>query len=109
MRGRDATVLVYRLWVLTHQGCKNWSPMPSKQVVSDEVLARALCMYAGMVGQVLNNPQRWLGVDEDPLTAGLPARSSMLFATAPSATSRPPRRTGPRSPTRSVPSGGSGG
>ena len=48
--------------------------MPSKQVVSDEVLARALGMYAGMVGQVLNNPQRWLGVDEEPLTAGLPAR-----------------------------------
>ena len=34
-----------------------------------------LGMYAGMVGQVLNNPRRWLGVDEDPrLTAGLPAR-----------------------------------
>jgi hypothetical protein len=49
--------------------------MPSKQVVSDEALSRALGMYAGMVGQVLNNPRRWLGVDEDPrLTAGLPAR-----------------------------------
>jgi hypothetical protein len=31
-------------------------------------------MYAGMVGQVLNNPRRWRGVDEDPLTSGLPAR-----------------------------------
>ena len=49
--------------------------MPNKQVVSDEALSRALGMYAGMVGQVLNNPRRWLGVDEDPpLTAGLPAR-----------------------------------
>jgi hypothetical protein len=49
--------------------------MPSKQVVSDEALSRALGMYAGLVGQVLNNPRRWLGVDEDPpLTAGLPAR-----------------------------------
>ena len=49
--------------------------MPSKQVVSDEALSAALGMYAGMVGQVLNNPRRWLGVDEDPpLTAGLPAR-----------------------------------
>jgi hypothetical protein len=48
--------------------------MPSKQVVSDEVLARALGMYAGMVGQVLNNPQTLARVDEDPLTAGRPAR-----------------------------------
>jgi hypothetical protein len=49
--------------------------MPNKQVVSDEALSRALGMYAGMVGQVLNNPRRWLGVDEDPpLTAGLPIR-----------------------------------
>lgn len=49
--------------------------MPSKQVISDEVLSRALGIYAGMVGQVLSNPRRWLGVDEDPpLTAGLPAR-----------------------------------
>jgi hypothetical protein len=49
--------------------------MPSKQTVSDEALSRALGMYAGMVGQVLTNPRRWLGVDEDPpLTAGWPAR-----------------------------------
>jgi hypothetical protein len=69
--------------------------MPSKQVVSDEVLARALGMYAGMVGQVLNNPQRWLGVDEDPPHCW-PARPGprCCFATAPSATSHPPRRTG---------------
>ena len=49
--------------------------MPSKQVVSDEALSRALGMYAGMVSRVLTNPRRWLGVDEDPpLTAGLPVR-----------------------------------
>ena len=49
--------------------------MPRKQAVSDEALSRALSMYAGMVGQVLNNPRRWLGVDEDPpLTAGWPVR-----------------------------------
>jgi len=78
--------------------CKNWSPMPSKQVVSDEALSAALGMYAGMVGQVLNNPRRWLGVDEDPpLTAGPPG-SSMLSVTALSATSHPPRRTGRRPP-----------
>jgi hypothetical protein len=49
--------------------------MPGEQVISDEALSRALGMYAGMVGQVLNNPRRWLGVDEEPpLNAGLPAR-----------------------------------
>lgn len=49
--------------------------MPSKQVISDEALSRTLGIYAGMVGQVLNNPRRWLGVDEEPpLNAGLPAR-----------------------------------
>ena len=50
--------------------------MPGKQVISDEALSRALGMYAGMVSQVLNNPRRWLGVDEEPpLNAGLPARA----------------------------------
>jgi hypothetical protein len=83
--------------------------MPSKQVVSDEVRARALGMYAGTVGQVLNNPQRWLGSTRTPSLPACPPGSSMLFATAPSATSHPPRRTGPRSPTPSVPSGGFGG
>src|SRR6187455_2726133 len=54
---------------------KNGSPMPGKQVVSDEALSRALGIYVGMVSQVLNNPRRWLGVDEEPpLNAGLPAR-----------------------------------
>jgi hypothetical protein len=46
-----------------------------RNAVSDEALARALGIYAGMVSRVLANPERWLGVDEDlPLTAGLPVR-----------------------------------
>ena len=49
--------------------------MSRQPVVSDEALSRALGLYAGLVGQVLTNPRRWLGVDEDPpLTAGLPVR-----------------------------------
>ena len=47
----------------------------ANSVVTDEALARGLGAYAGLVNRVLENPQRWLGVDEDPpLTAGLPAR-----------------------------------
>ena len=49
--------------------------MPGKQAVSDQALSRALGLYAGMVNRVLNNPRRWLGVDEHPpLTAGWPVR-----------------------------------
>lgn len=49
--------------------------MPKSPAVSDEVLARGLSVYAGMVDLVVRNPQRWLGVDEDPpLTAGWPVR-----------------------------------
>jgi len=49
--------------------------MPKNDLVSDVALSRALGMFAGMVSRVLSNPQRWLGVDEDPpLTAGLPVR-----------------------------------
>ncbi len=33
---------------------------------SDESLARTLSVYAGMVEQVLADPARWLGSDEDP-------------------------------------------
>jgi len=47
----------------------------AKHGVSDEALAQALGVYAGMVSRVLSNPRRWLGSDEDPpLTAGLPVR-----------------------------------
>jgi len=34
--------------------------------VTDEQLARALGLYAGMVAHVLRAPQRWLGLDDDP-------------------------------------------
>jgi hypothetical protein len=84
--------------------------MPSKQVISDEALSRALGIYAGMVGQVLNNPRRWLGVDEEPpLNAGLPARLLDAVRDRASVTSYPPHRTGPSSPYRSVSTGGFGG
>lgn len=49
--------------------------MPKTPAVSDEVLSRGLSVYAGMVNQVVSNPKRWLGVDEDPpLTAAWPVR-----------------------------------
>jgi hypothetical protein len=45
-------------------------------VVTDERLADVLGIYAGMVSRVLVNPERWLGLDEDPPpTAGFPARA----------------------------------
>ena len=34
--------------------------------ITDADLHGALSTYAGMVGRVLANPQRWLGVDDDP-------------------------------------------
>ena len=44
--------------------------------VSDERIAQALGVYAGMVDRVLANPQRWLGLDDEPPpTAGFPARA----------------------------------
>jgi hypothetical protein len=50
--------------------------MAKQPAVSDETLTRALAVYAGMVRQVLDNPERWLGVDsEPPPGASLPARA----------------------------------
>ncbi len=50
--------------------------MVQNSTVSDERLARALGVYAGMVGRVLANPERWLGLDEDPPpTAKFPVRA----------------------------------
>lgn len=50
--------------------------MAKKHAVSDDSLARALGLYAGMVGHVLTNPGRWLGLDDDPAaSASLPARA----------------------------------
>lgn len=46
-----------------------------KAGVPDAVLASALAAYAGMVRQVMDNPERWLGVDQEPsLEAGRAAR-----------------------------------
>ena len=50
--------------------------MASTPAVSDETLARSLSFYAGMVGHILTQPERWLGLDDDPPpSAGFPARA----------------------------------
>ncbi len=50
--------------------------MARTPAVSDEALSRTLGLYAGMVSRVLDNPQRWLGLDDDPpKSASLPARA----------------------------------
>ena len=50
--------------------------MAKQPAVSDAALTRALAVYAGMVRQVLDNPQRWLGGDDEPSPgASLPARA----------------------------------
>jgi hypothetical protein len=50
--------------------------MAKQPAVSDATLSKALAVYAGMVRQVLDNPQRWLGADDEPAAdASLPARA----------------------------------
>ena len=50
--------------------------MAKQPAVSDAALTKALAVYAGMVRQVLDNPQRWLGGDDEPAAdASLPARA----------------------------------
>ena len=50
--------------------------MTRKSAISDEQVAGVLSRYAGMVDRVLSNPERWLGLDEDPPpTARFPARA----------------------------------
>lgn len=50
--------------------------MAQNPAVSDEQITRALGVYAGMVGHVLANPERWLGLDDEPPpTAKFPARA----------------------------------
>jgi hypothetical protein len=50
--------------------------MAKQPAVSDADLTQALAGYASMVHQVLDNPHRWLGADEEPPPdAGLPARA----------------------------------
>jgi hypothetical protein len=50
--------------------------MAKQPAVSDATLSKSLAMYAGMVRQVLDNPQRWLGAENEPAAdASLPARA----------------------------------
>jgi len=50
--------------------------MAKQPAVSDAALSKALAVYSGMVRQVLDNPQRWLGSDDEPTAdASLPARA----------------------------------
>ena len=50
--------------------------MAKQPAVSDAALTRALAGYAGMAQQVLDNPLRWLGNDDEPgPDASLPARA----------------------------------
>ncbi len=58
---------------------------------SDDALVRSLSVYAGMVEQVLADPARWLGSDEDPPPDAGPsrklldrARDSLVGDTTPS-------------------------
>jgi len=49
--------------------------MAKSSAVTDEHVTRALGFYAGMVDHVLSQPERWLGLDEDPPpTAKFPVR-----------------------------------
>src|SRR3712207_4105912 len=50
--------------------------MSQTPAISDEQVTAVLSTYAGMVDRVLGNPQRWLGMDEDPPpSAPFPARA----------------------------------
>ena len=50
--------------------------MAKQPAVSDAALTKVLAGYAGLVRQVLDNPVRWLGADDEPgADASLPARA----------------------------------
>jgi hypothetical protein len=50
--------------------------MAKNRDVADEQITRALALYAGMVGHVLTDPQRWLGLDDEPPpSAGFPLKA----------------------------------
>ncbi len=50
--------------------------MAKKPAVADEQITHALALYAGMVGHVLTDPQRWLGLDDEPPpTASFPLKA----------------------------------
>ena len=40
--------------------------MAKPQEITDERVVQALGLYARMVGRVLADPQRWLGLDDEP-------------------------------------------
>ena len=72
--------------------------MAKQPAVSDATLTKALAVYAGMVRQVLDNPQRWLGGDDEPApTPTCPPELSMRSRTAPSARPPPAHPSGPSS------------
>jgi transposase-like protein len=49
--------------------------MATQSAIPDEVLTGALGLYAGMVDKVVNDPERWLGLDDDQdSTGGVPSR-----------------------------------
>ena len=49
--------------------------MADEDVISDERVAQVLGLYARMAHHVVGDPERWLGVDDEPPTdAGLPAK-----------------------------------
>jgi hypothetical protein len=50
--------------------------MSQSSSITDQQVTSVLSTYAGMVNRVLTDPERWLGMDEDPPpTAGFPARA----------------------------------
>src|SRR3712207_4167371 len=50
--------------------------MRTADTITEERLTHGLAGYAGMVDRVISNPQRWLGMDEDPPPrAPFPART----------------------------------
>ena len=72
VRAHGTRALDHRL----HEPNQRRAGLPKNPAVTDAQIARALGVYAGMVDHVLTNPQRWLGLDDDPPpTAGFPARA----------------------------------
>jgi hypothetical protein len=50
--------------------------MSKSSAITDQQVTSVLSTYAGMVNRVLSDPERWLGMDEDPPpTAAFPARA----------------------------------
>ena len=69
------------------------APMRTVSGPTDERLAQVLAVYAGIVDRVICDPQRWLGVDEDP-----PPRSPFPIWTLDALRNRALGKTTPASP-----------